>query len=105
MYLKHSVKFGNSELAMICAVIAVSDVFKKYGYACVVTSANDSNHGTGSLHYKDCALDFRSKHVTSMSEKQNILTEIKQRLTSDYDVLFENPGTESEHYHLEYDKK
>lgn len=105
MYLKHSVKFGNSELAMICMVVAVTDVFKQYGYDCVITSANDSTHGVNSLHYTDCALDFRSKHVTTMSEKQNILTEIKQRLTSDFDVLFENIGTPSEHYHIEYQKK
>lgn len=105
MYLKHSVRFGNSELAMACALTIVNDVFNKYDYECVITSANDLSHGTGSLHYTDRALDFRSKHIKTSAEKQNILTEIQVRLTKDFDVTFENIGTVNEHFHLEYDKE
>lgn len=105
MYLKPSVRFGNSDFAMACAVVTVNSVFIKAGYEFIITSANDGAHMVNSKHYSNEAFDFRSKHISTNLEKQNILTEIKSRLTGDFDVLLENVGTESEHYHLEHDRK
>jgi hypothetical protein len=68
----------------------------------VVTSGNDSQHKIGSLHYSDCALDFRTKHLTSV-EKRQLLTALKRRLGPAYQVLLEDEGLRNEHGHAEYD--
>jgi len=105
MQLKTSVKFGNHLLAISFAAAVVNDVFNKAGYTFVITSCNDSTHGLHSLHYSDAAFDFRSKHISKTEEKQQILNSIKEALTSDFDVLLEEAGTDQEHFHLEYDPK
>lgn len=103
--LKSSVKFGNHAIAMAFAAITVNDIFKKWSYPCVITSVNDSKHGTGSLHPKDDAFDFRTKHVATSQEKHAIIKEIKEALTADFDIVFENEGLDNEHGHLEFQPK
>jgi hypothetical protein len=105
MKLKSSVKFGNHLMAISFANTAVNDIFNKAGYPFVITSCNDSTHGIHSLHYSDSAFDFRSKHISSAEEKQQIVNLIKEALTADFDVLLEELGTDQEHFHLEYDPK
>jgi hypothetical protein len=56
----------------------------------------------GSLHYKDRALDFRTKHL-SAADKEALVTAVKRRLGTDYDVILENAGGTNEHLHVEYD--
>ena len=78
--------------------------FNKYGYECIVTSANDSKHGPNSLHYKGKALDLRTKHVQVM-DKGKIIKDLKEALGPQFDVVFEAEGTPNEHAHLEFDPK
>ena len=70
----------------------------------LVTSGNDSTHMPGSAHYKDEALDFRTKHLTPES-KHALVTQVKARLGSSFDIILEDENGPNEHLHCEYDPK
>jgi hypothetical protein len=70
----------------------------------LITSGNDGTHMPGSLHYKDRALDFRTKHL-SLADKKALVTAVKRRLGKDYDVILEYAGEANEHLHVEHDPK
>lgn len=105
MLLKTNVKFGNPILAIINAEMVVKSVYEKYGYDFVITSFNDSTHGVGSLHPFDKAFDVRTKHIAQPQDKELIRRNIREALTADFDIVFEDRGGENEHLHIEYDPK
>lgn len=105
MLLKENVRFGSNVFAMASAMIIVNDIFRELGQACTITSANDSQHGVGSLHSHDGAIDIRSHDLPNTAMKQKILTLMKGRLNDGYDILLEGLNTPNEHYHLEWDPK
>lgn len=105
MRLKENVKFGNVHSAISVAMIICNEIFIKHAYEFIVTSFNDSTHSTNSLHYKDAAFDLRSKHIPSEEEKLEILQEMKESLTTDFDVLYESQAKDNQHYHIEYQPK
>jgi hypothetical protein len=80
------------------AAQTVFGVFQKYNVIPTVTSACDSKHMDGSLHYKGLGWDFR---VWGLPDPEKVTQEIK-RLLQDadyhYDVIFEK-----DHIHIEYD--
>lgn len=82
------------------------------GYDVWVTSARDSQHGAGSLHPLDRALDLRTRHAPApdqgpaeMTREQaaQIRDRMAQILGPDFDVVLEHqaPG----HLHAEFDPK
>jgi hypothetical protein len=70
----------------------------------LITSGNDGTHMVGSLHYKDRALDFRTKHLR-IADKKALVTAVKRRLGKGYDVILEDAGGANEHLHVEHDPK
>jgi hypothetical protein len=68
----------------------------------LITSGSEGIHMVGSLHYKDGALDFRTKHL-SIPDKKALVTALKRRLGKNYDVILEDAGGTNEHLHVEYD--
>lgn len=105
MKLKQNVRFGKSEIAITVAIMVVNSIFEKHGQEFTITSFNDSQHGSGSFHYKDRAFDVRTKDIATESLKQTIFNEIKQSLPFGFDILFEGQGTVNSHFHLEWDPK
>lgn len=81
----------------------LDDIFTSLHLPCVITSANDGTHMTGSLHYKNLAIDVRSHDLGSLDQKHEVLQKMKSVCGPDYDILFENPGEDNEHFHLEFD--
>lgn len=73
--------------------------FQAHGYSCVCTAGTDGKHMEGSLHYKALAVDLRSRHVAA-ELLPKIVSELKERLGKDYDVIIEG-----DHVHAEYDPK
>lgn len=71
----------------------------------VVTAGNDGKHMAGSLHYKDLALDLRSRSIPTQTERAGFRDALSAWLGPDYDVIFEAAGTENEHFHVEADGK
>ncbi|OQA91174.1 MAG: hypothetical protein BWY26_01123 [Elusimicrobia bacterium ADurb.Bin231] len=79
----------------------------------VITSGNDGEHGEGSLHYEDEAVDLRGNNVSD-EEMQQLADDLQEALGDDYDVIAEffpdDPDTEqdeslNDHIHVEYDPR
>jgi hypothetical protein len=84
------------------AISQAETIFSRYGYILIITSAKDSTHESGSLHYIGAAVDFRSKGLP-----ENIKQEIFRQLQAVFRlpvwwIDLENLGGLQEHYHLEY---
>jgi hypothetical protein len=69
-----------------------------------ITSANDSEHVDGSLHFNNRAFDIRIKNIIAGMEfplaARGWAERIQVALGDDYDVLLEK-----DHIHVEYDPK
>lgn len=63
-----------------------------------ITSANDSKHMEGSLHYKNRAFDVRIWNVKNEELVPGWVARLKLALGPDYDVILEPT-----HIHVEYD--
>ena len=70
-----------------------------------ITSANDSKHMENSLHYRNLAIDLRTKNLPKLVIK-DILFALGSNLEPiGYDVLLEGLDTDKEHFHIEYDRR
>lgn len=74
-------------------------------FVLVVTSGYDGVHGTGSLHPKDRALDFRTgmswvPPLMTRESADRIVTRMRAALGAEYDLI-----VEPDHIHAEYDPK
>lgn len=100
-----SIKLNNNPF-LLYALTIVEKVYESRGNRiATITSGNDSQHMKESLHYKNRAFDVRTKDVPNAVVMQ-IFNDLKTILNSDgYDVLHENPGTDNEHIHIEFDPR
>lgn len=64
----------------------------------VITSANDSKHMTGSLHYADLAWDLRTNNIPDAGKIEVMARTLRVDLGSDYDIV-----VEKDHLHCEFD--
>lgn len=68
--------------------------------ACVITSAHDSQHHDGSLHYVGRAIDVRTREMAE-TQRNEVVGACKLKLGPlGFDVVLE-----SDHLHIEYDPK
>lgn len=102
--LKSGVKLDALCPQMVLAAFIAEGIYLKYGYDCVITSANDSGHKAGSLHYKGKALDFRLNSL-KREDRVRVVGDLAVALGDDFDVLHESEDTANEHLHCEYDPK
>ena len=65
-----------------------------------ITSANDSEHMEGSLHFENIAFDIRIRNIIGNVQQEARLwaERMQEALGDDYDVLLE-----PDHIHVEYD--
>ena len=65
-----------------------------------ITSANDSQHMVGSLHFKNRAFDIRIRNIIGVVQDEARLwaERMQVALGDDYDVLLEH-----DHLHIEFD--
>lgn len=82
---------------MLIAHSVVTEVMNPHGW--VITSALDSEHRVGSLHYVGLALDYRTRHIPA-EQLITIADTIRQRLGEQFDVVLE-----SDHLHVEFQPK
>ena len=100
--LRPSVRLKDLHPAMVIAAMVVENAYRQVGKDCVITSANDSTHGQGSLHFKGKALDFRIKNLPA-NQRQAVVANIRDALpVTDFDILWEDVGLDNEHLHVEY---
>lgn len=99
MQLKPGVNLAGIQPQMTIALQVADEVYTAHGHVLTVTSANDSQHMVGSLHYSGFAVDLRTKDLPA-AEIPEIAQEIRSRLGAQFDVILE-----SDHIHVEYDPK
>src|SRR3990167_10939923 len=67
----------------------------------IVTSINDSEHKIDSKHYKNKALDLRSKNFSSSNIKHEFKHMLSFKLEDKFTVLLESEGLDNEHFHIQ----
>ena len=99
MRLKKGVKIRGVVPELAFMMPAINDIVSQYDTieGCVITSVTDGKHGKGSRHYIGCAMDIRTRNMTSPQQLACKLA-LKVDLGNDFDVVLE-----SNHIHLEYD--
>lgn len=106
MFLKTAVKIHDQTCPqLIIALMIASDVWQRAGYEMTVTACKDGVHKPSSLHYVGKAADIRTKDLPDHTTKVGLISRVKQRLTADFDLVFEYEGEANEHLHIEYDPK
>ena len=104
MYFKKGVK-GNPCKEIWYALGAAEVLYNLHSRRLTVTSLNDGKHGKRSLHFRNMAVDIRTKNLNG-SIKGGIFRTLRRRLDpKGFDTLFEYEGTPNEHFHIEYDPK
>ncbi len=103
MRFKQGVKFKGVQPEMVLALIRVGSLFDSFKIPFIVTSISDGIHSKNSLHYKGYAVDLRSKHIQTNELKLALLSDIKEALGDEFDVILEHVGKENEHIHIEFD--
>ena len=73
----------------------------------IMTSGKDSVHGEGSLHYSGGAIDMRCNTANGYTDTQckQWVVSLANALGPNYDVIFEDFDSDSNHVHIEYDPK
>jgi len=79
------------------ALIVAGEVYRENGQELYITSGLEGDHSNGSLHPYGYAVDTRTYFWGEETAKR-VAFDIKRRLPSPYDVVFE-----SDHIHIEYD--
>ena len=85
------------------AIEIAASIWGEWVKEMVVTSLNDGKHRVGSFHYKNQAVDIRTKNLPSTEAKKLATKKLTGRLGLDYDVILESLGGMNEHLHCEYD--
>jgi hypothetical protein len=99
MQLKISTSIKIMSPQIVLALCIANDCYRIRGFNMVVTSVSDSIHSKKSLHYSGFAADLRTNGIEKISV-ENIKEDIRQRLTTEFDVILE-----VDHIHIEYDPK
>lgn len=97
--IKKGVRTHGLKMEMAPALIAANESYRNRKAHCIITSAIDGRHSRSSKHYTGCAVDLRTRHLFP-GQAEQIVTELKEALGDDYDVVLEK-----DHIHLEYDPK
>lgn len=84
---------------ILLAVMVAADVYSEAGKDLVVTSLLDGDHRAKSYHYNGLAVDLRIHNLDKVTQS-TVTAKLRQRLTTDYDVVLE-----PDHIHIEFDKK
>lgn len=96
MLIKAGVDISRLNREIRRALQIVSDILDSHGQEIVITSTYEGNHGAGSLHYCDDAVDVRDPEPF-IHDFEN---KVKDALGPDFDVVDEH-----DHIHIEYDPK
>ena len=97
--IKPGVNLEGIQPQLVMAAQVADEVYTSNGFALTITSANDSQHMEGSLHYQGRALDLRTRDLPE-GMAATLAGEIRSRLGNQFDVILE-----ADHIHIEYDPK
>lgn len=108
---KHGVRIERRTMALSHMESCALATQEELGYPDVllVTSANDSQHMTGSRHFSDEALDWRTKGpfentMRSQARKLKFRKRFAELLGDRFTVMLEGTGKAHEHLHSQVKK-
>lgn len=113
----NSVRMRDLQPQTALAAMIVNSLLPTFGFKdIVITSLNDGTHMKDSLHYKGCAIDFRTHDWTPprisleptllrKDELEKVRLSVKGALGVDFDVIIEDSDGPNEHMHVEYQPK
>lgn len=105
MKAKATVQLAGCTFQLGYAAAVMETAYRNAGAELVLTSARDSVHGTGSLHYTGNAIDGRTRNL-SLSQGNKILAQLKAELESlGFDVIDERGKPGAPHFHVEFQLK
>jgi len=96
MLLKAGVDISRLNREIRRALPKIEAVYDQYLETFVITSTFEGNHGAGSLHYANDAVDVG----LPKKDVKEIFNAIKEDLGNSFDVVWEG-----DHIHIEYDPK
>lgn len=94
-----SVNLDGVKAPILHAMAVAEPIMEKWGEF-VVTSVKDGKHSARSLHYVGLAMDVRIWGLKEDADKVQAISELRDALGKDYDVVLEG-----DHIHIEYDPK
>jgi hypothetical protein len=97
MRLKKGVLLDGLTSQMALACVVIQSVCDDLSIEFVMTSGSDGKHSKGSLHYKGCAIDIRTRHI-DVSRARTLAQRLIEALGENFDVVVERT-----HIHVEYD--
>lgn len=98
-----SVKFDKLHPAMVLATLRVNAIYEEMGLKDLwITSGNDRTHKTGSKHYDGKALDYRTKLIPTVDQKNTMFAQVKAALGPQFFVDLEDLGKDNEHLHVQF---
>lgn len=103
---KDNVRIKRLTPALMHIFVNANIVMNRYEWVpeLVFTSINDSTHGLNSRHYRDEAIDIRSKNFKDLSDKLMFKHALQDELGSRFTVLLEGLDTDNEHLHVQVKK-
>lgn len=84
---------------IVIGLTVANDVYREFGFDCVVTAGIDGSHSRGSIHYKGLAVDLRTRQIPAQDQPK-LVAKLQERLGDEFDVVLEG-----DHVHLEWDPK
>ena len=99
MKIKSTARISGLRPEMVLGLFIMDGVFKSHGSELIITSALDSKHGYGSLHFRGDGVDLRTRHLQEHAVGP-IIDEMKDKLGPDFDVVLEG-----NHIHVEFQPK
>lgn len=101
--IKEGVKIQGLQPEMLLGIRIIENEFESQGESLVITEITGGKHMQGSKHYVGQAIDVRSRTLLP-TIKTHLLFRMKEALGFiGFQVLLENPDTNNEHFHIEFD--
>lgn len=106
IHFKSNVRFKRWTKALNEMITASDIIMNRYEWIpeLIITSVNDSVHNKNSRHYKDEAIDIRSKNFKNLQDKLMFKSALADELGPKFTVLLEGLDTPNEHFHVQVKK-
>jgi len=110
--VKPGVSLDNVHPQIFLAIGLAAPIWQRYGAPELwVTAANEEGHSTGPRGFHrlpngTCqAADLRTWNIPEPADRHKAVEELAEHLGRYFDVLYEKPGQQGEHVHLQWDEE
>ena len=108
--VKEGVSLDSMHPKMFLAIAMAAPIWERWGAADLwITGGNEAGHGTGARGFHRLqdgtaqAVDIRTWNIPRLACRHKAAKELANILGLLYDVLYEKPGQQGEHCHVQWD--